>query len=107
MEIEKMNVAILSAILFAGCAAALIGFSIYENLKNKKAPVLTTSATVLKKLVHRTRRNNLYVVTFQTVEGEQLSMKVNCNVYEQLSEGDTGMLTHQGTWYKGFVPNGE
>ena len=44
----------------------------------------------------------IYYVTFEFEDGRRVEMVVPANDYGYIAEGDTGMLTYQGTWYKGF-----
>lgn len=43
-----------------------------------------------------------YHITFETQDGEQIELRVKRYEYQELEIGDRGMLTHQGTRYKGF-----
>ena len=75
-------------------------------IRNKKSPIITVSATVVEKRVTTAKTKNGYIhsyfVHFQTSEGTSLEMQLFHDEYDNLAIGDKGLLTHQGTWYKGF-----
>ena len=84
----------------------IIAKNIGQFIENENSPVLTVSATVADKRRkthhHRSGHTHSYHVTFETDNGEELELRVKRYVYSELSVGDRGMLTHQGTRYKGF-----
>ena len=52
---------------------------------------------------HQNHHSHSYHITFEKESGERLELKVKRHEYKELSIGDRGVLTHQGTRYQGFV----
>lgn len=81
-------------------------------IENENSPVITVQATIVdmrRKTHHHHHRHGAshthsYHITFQKEDGEQIELKVRRSEYRNLAIGDTGMLTHQGTRYQGFIP---
>ena len=88
----------------------IIAKNIGQFIENENSPVLTVSATIVDKRrrTHHHHHSNghhvshSYLVTFETQDGELLELRVKRYEYNELEVGDRGMLTHQGTRYKGF-----
>ena len=88
----------------------IIAKNIGQFIENENSPVLTVSATIVDKRrkTHHHHSNghhhhsHSYLVTFETQDGEILELRVKRYEYNELEVGDRGMLTHQGTRYKGF-----
>ena len=83
--------------------------------KNERSPRLTVAATVVAKRGHTSRDSycrtcevqpsqvsTSYYVTFQFDSGDRLELHVPSHEYGYLIEGDRGMLTFQGTRFRGF-----
>ena len=89
----------------------IIAKNIGQFIENENSPVLTVSATIVDKRrkPHHHHSNghhhhsHSYHITFETQDGELLELRVKRYEYNELEVGDRGMLTHQGTRYKGFV----
>ena len=89
----------------------VIGKGIAQFIGNENSPVLTVPAVIVdmrRKSHHHHHQHghhvsHTYHITFQTHEGERIELKVRRYEYRELAIGDRGMLTHQGTRYKGFV----
>ena len=89
----------------------IIAKNIGQFIENENSPVLTVSATIVDKRrkTHHHHSNghhhhsHSYHITFETQDGEILELRVKRYEYNELEVGDRGMLTHQGTRYKGFV----
>ena len=81
----------------------IIAKNIGQFIENENSPVLTVSATIVDKR-RRTHHHHShsYHITFETQDGERLELRVKRYEYNELAIGDRGMLTHQGTRYKGF-----
>jgi hypothetical protein len=85
-----------------------IGSSVKQYASNKSKPVETLPARVIAKRPHTwggtgdSSAHTSYYVTFELESGERLEMPVNDNFYGMNVEGDTGMLTHQGTQMMSF-----
>ena len=88
----------------------IIAKNIGQFIENENSPVLTVSAAVVDKRrkAHHHHSNghhhhsHSYHITFETQDGEILELRVKRYEYNELEVGDRGMLTHQGTRYKGF-----
>ena len=95
----------------------LIIFAVIKGLsewnKNNNSPKLTVPALVATKRTStsnnhhsgdhmHTTSTTSYYVTFQFESGDRTELSLNGPQYGMLAEGDTGMLTFQGTRYLGF-----
>jgi hypothetical protein len=84
--------------------------SITQFIKNENSPIQTVSATIVdmrRKTRHHGSGNHhhhrhTYHVTFESDTGERIEFRVIWTTYRELSVGDRGVLTYQGTRYKGF-----
>ena len=84
---------------------------ISQFIQNENSPVLTVSATIvdMRRKTHHHHSNghhhhsHSYHITFRTQDGELLVLRVKRYEFMELAVGDTGMLTHRGTRYQGFV----
>jgi hypothetical protein len=85
-------------------------------LGNNRQPIRSDSGRVVSKRTDTSGTvggNNMggmvstsYYATFELLSGERKEFRVGGSEYGQLSEGDEGTLTHQGTRYKGFDRGG-
>ena len=88
----------------------IIGKGIAQFIENENSPVLTGPATIvdMRRKTHHHHSNghhhhtHSYHITFEKEDGERLELKVKRYEYNELAIGDRGVLTHQGTRYKGF-----
>ena len=88
----------------------IIAKNIGQFIEKENSPVLTVSATIVDKRrkTHHHHSNghhhhsHSYHITFETQDGELLELRVKRYEYNELEVGNRGMLTHQGTRYKGF-----
>lgn len=94
--------------------AAVKGFSQWN--KNNHSPRLTVPATVVAKRtnvshhrhhnhgtgMHHTTHSTTYYVTFQVQSGDRMELHMTGQEFGLLVEGDSGMLSFQGTRYLGF-----
>ena len=81
----------------------IIAKNIGQFIENENSPVLTISATIVdKRRKTHHHHSHSYHITFETQDGERLELRVKRYEYNELAIGDRGMLTHQGTRYKGF-----
>jgi len=77
--------------------------------RDNASPLLTGPATVVAKRGHvwggsgDTGASTTYYATFQLPTGERVELPVPGPQFGQLVEGDRGVLTHQGTRFKGFA----
>ena len=89
----------------------IIAKNVAQFIENENSPVVTVSAVIvdMRRKTHHHHSNghhhhsHSYHVTFETRDGERLDLRVKRYEYNELAVGDKGMLTHQGTRYKGFV----
>lgn len=96
---------------------AVKGFQ--EKRENDASPVLEVAATVVTKranvssAAHQGMAGDMpttsftsdttYYVTFQVKSGDRMEFQISGGEYGQLAEGDSGVLTFQGTRYVKFV----
>lgn len=91
----------------------IIGWSLVKQWRrhraNSAAPVQTFPVRVVTKRDHTSGgggRNSSartrYYVTFERPDQRRLELPVSGEEFGMLVEGDSGMLTHQGTWFQGF-----
>ena len=84
--------------------------SISQFIQNENSPVLTVSATIvdMRRKTHHHHHNHghhhshSYHVTFELENCERMELRMLWHNYRELDIGDRGMLTYQGTRYKGF-----
>ena len=95
-------------ILFFG----IIIKNIARFVENENSPVLTVYSTVVatrRKTHHHNHNGSMhtshsYHVTFELADGQRMELKVKRQEFRELTEGMRGMLTYQGTRFKGFAP---
>ena len=88
----------------------IIAKNIGQFIENENSPVLTIPVTIvdMRRKTHHHHHSNghhvshSYLVTFETQDGDMIELRVKRYEYNELEVGDRGMLTHQGTRYKGF-----
>jgi len=88
----------------------IIAKNIGQFIENENSPVLTVSAAIvdMRRITHHHHHkhghhhSHSYHITFETQNGERLELRVKRYEYNELTIGDSGMLTHQGTRYLGF-----
>jgi len=99
--------AVLLAVVTVFVLAAVRGGAQWK--RNSDSPLLTGPATVVAKREHvwggsgDTGASTTYYATFQLPTGERVELPVPGQQFGQLVEGDQGVLTHQGTRFKGFA----
>ncbi|MED1780538.1 DUF2500 domain-containing protein [Brevibacillus fortis] len=77
-------------------------------MSNNASPILTQPAKIISKRTSTSGGGNdtsvstYYYLTFELSNGERLEFHVKGSEYGLLVEGDTGILTYQGTRYKEF-----
>lgn len=99
-------------VLIAGTILVFISVAIIKGIRtwlsNNASPLLTRPAKIIGKRTETsggqndTRVSTYYYITFELQDGERLEFHVRGNEYGLLIEEDTGMLTFQGTRFKGF-----
>ena len=113
-EAEKLALfaAVLKYLLLASAVLLVIRFirSELRLYRNSQAPVCTERATFHykhpeKDMVCAGRGSSeLFYITFHTDFGQQLKLYMTYEHFYILEEGDTGMLTWQGTKFWKFIP---
>jgi hypothetical protein len=83
-------------------------------VQNASSPILQAKAKVIAKRFHVSRHahhhdnhvhhstSTRYYTTFELENGERIELVMNGRQYGLLVEGDEGLLTYQGEWYKDF-----
>lgn len=95
-------IVIISMLIFG------IGRGVKQYASNKSKPIEILPARVIAKRPHtwggtgNTSAHTSYYMTFELENGDRLEMPVNNHFYGLNVEGDTGMLTHQGTQMMSF-----
>ena len=103
-----------------GGIVAIIAVGVVRKKKNDRAQKTVTGATVLSKQVttqrhpvagdtsgaHGTTTFHTYQAVFLTADHVQRTFIVDDSTYEQLTEGEHGRLTYQGTRFLGFERDG-
>ncbi len=83
------------------------GMGVSEWASNNAEPENRVEAKVVSKRTEvsgrRESTSTTYYITFELPGGERKELSVSGREYGQLSEGDSGLLTHQGTRYLGFT----
>ena len=112
---------ILFAVVFVGILFVFMfnaGKSLMEWSKNNRSPRLTIAASVVAKRenvsVHHhhgngaghTTRSTTYYATFEFDGGDRSELRLSGQEYGLLAEGDTGLLTCQGTRFLDFQRQG-
>ena len=94
----------------------IFGFisNIRRGIKNNNSPRLSVTATVVTKREHNSHtRNNVnnmehfssyttYYATFEVESGDRMELNIPSDEYGYLLEGDTGILSFQGTRFISF-----
>lgn len=101
--------------IVAGIIVVTVISQLFEWNDNNHSPKLDVEATVKAKRMsishHHTGDNtNMmmhtttnYYVTFEVESGDRMEFGLSDREYAQLSEGDKGKLSFQGTRYLGFL----
>jgi hypothetical protein len=84
--------------------------NLQEWRRNNAQPLLTVTACMVTKHQHvsgggnDTSTSTHYYATFETVgDGLRQEFSVRSTDYSGMADGDVGLLTYQGTRFKGFV----
>ena len=100
-------------VLFFIAFFLIIGKNIAQWFKNENSPRLTVPAKIVDRRTqtHHHHSNghhhhsHTYHVTFEVESGDRMELKVSRSEYEELSVGESGMLSFQGSRFLGFVIN--
>ncbi len=85
-----------------------IGSGAKEYFRNNSIEEVTIPARIISKRTHvwgghgNTSASTSYYITFEDEQGNRAEFSVSSNLYSMHAEGDTGMLTHQGTRFLDF-----
>jgi hypothetical protein len=96
-------------LLVAGVILFQIARGVGRWAENNSQPVLTETARVVAKCTDTTGHDagvgvtTWYYATFELPSGERCEMGLSGKDFGSLAEGDEGVLTYQGTRYKGFA----
>jgi len=99
---------VLIPIIIIGVFAFIIIKGISEWSSNNQSPVLAVPAEVVTKRSRTSggagdsSASTSYYVTFEVESGDRVELRMNGKEYGMLAEEDLGILTFQGTRYKGF-----
>ena len=88
----------------------IIAKNIGQFIENENSPVLTVPATIVDMRrnthhhhhKHGHHHSHSYHVTFELENGERMELRIKRQEYNELTLGDRGTLTHQGTRFIGF-----
>lgn len=95
-------------VIVIGTFLVVIGKGISENIRNSKMEEVTIPARIISKRTHvwgghgNSSAHTSYYVTFEDENGERMEFSVSDSFYSMHAEGDTGMLTHNGTRFIHF-----
>lgn len=97
-------------VLVLGMFIFIFAKGISQWNKNNNSPRLSVEAKVVAKRghvshhhhEHHTHHSTSYYVTFEVESGDRMELHVSGAEFGMLVEGDTGVLTFQGTRYLGF-----
>ncbi|MDT3425620.1 hypothetical protein J2Z22_001139 [Paenibacillus forsythiae] len=95
-------------LLFLSVLIFGIAKGIKQWMANNESELLTVSCTAVSKRFRvsggsgDSSASTDYYVTFETLNGDRVELKVPDRFYGLIVEGDRGELTYQGTRFKGF-----
>lgn len=98
-------------IFIIGVFIFMIISSILQWSKNNQSPRLTVAAELVDKDKRHHHHNNnghqhtstSYHLVFRVKSGDTMTFRVSRSDYHEVSEGDLGQLSFQGTRYLGFT----
>ena len=108
MGLFFVGFAIFFCVIMGLILYAVIG-AVTEAVQNKNSPLLSVPARIIAKRSETSGGGNdthvstSYYVTFEMQSGERREWRVESRKYGLLVEGDRGILTYQGTWFKDFA----
>ncbi|UQZ37069.1 DUF2500 domain-containing protein [Paenibacillus sp. PK3_47] len=97
--------------LMIGIVAVSAGRGLLQWSRNNKAPLQTVPARIVSKRSEvrqqaqedtSSRTSTTYYLTFEDETGLRTEFKVEGSEFGMSAEGDRGVLTYQGTRYRGF-----
>lgn len=99
---------VIVPVFIFGVFAYILIKGISQWSSNNKSPILSVPAEVVTKRSRtsggtgNSSASTRYYVTFQVESGDRIELPMNGREYGMLAEDDLGILTFQGTRYKGF-----
>ncbi|MDR1712114.1 MAG: DUF2500 domain-containing protein [Propionibacteriaceae bacterium] len=106
MGIETLDAVFSVFLVFGGIVwLIVVGSFLWPLLKNAGQPVLTSHARVVDERTEISgspSTHTTYFATFELPSGERVELEVSGSTSGQIVTGDAGMLTWQGTAFKGF-----
>lgn len=101
-------IVIMFFIIITGVILFSVGKGIRENMRNNAMEEVNIPARIIAKRTHvwgghgNSSAHTSYYTTFEDESGERTEFSVSDSFYSMHAEGDTGMLTHQGTRFVHF-----
>ncbi len=95
-------------VIVIGTIIFSIGRGTKEYFRNNSMEEVTVPARIVAKRTHvwgghgDTAASTSYYVTFEDEQGNRAEFSLSSKLYGMYAEGDTGMLTHQGTRFLHF-----
>lgn len=100
-------------VVMVGILAVSAGRGLLQWSRNNSSPMLTSPAHIVSKRSElrqqqvqdesgTSRTSTIYYLTYELEGGTRMEFKVDGHEYGMSAEGDSGMLTYQGTRYYGF-----
>jgi hypothetical protein len=95
-------------VLLTLCVLFIVGMNVWRWWWNRSQPVEEIPVRIVAKRTevsggaNDTSTRTDYYVTFEHKEGQRHEFPVTGPEYGMLAEGDRGILTYQGEWFKGF-----
>lgn len=99
---------VIVPVIILGVFAYILIKGVSQWSSNNKSSILSVPAEVVTKRSHTSggagdsSASTWYYVTFQVESGDRIELPLNGSEYGMLAEEDLGILTFQGTLYKGF-----
>jgi hypothetical protein len=106
-----MDVQWIFTVVFVAVAVVIV-IAVVRGLitvgTNLAQDVIETRATVVAKRSQVSGSSDgpvstAYFVTFDCAQGGRMELKVSPRQFGMIGEGEAGLLSHQGTWFKGFA----
>lgn len=97
---------VLIILLLLGILIAVLIQVAAKKAENDRQPILSVSAQVVAKRPLTTGAGGVaatsYYVTFELESGDRKEFSIRGDKYGMLAERDKGILSYQGTRYRGF-----
>ncbi|HCJ57798.1 DUF2500 domain-containing protein [Lutispora sp.] len=96
-------IVIVFFIIITGAILFSVGGAVKEHFRNNSMEEITIPARIMSKRTHvwggsgNSSAHTSYYMTFEDESGGRTEFSVSSSIYSMHAEGDTGMLTHQGT----------